>query len=464
MTDTTLIEHIDMGAPASFVWDYDNRRPRLAKLYEKSKTMQWNAATDIDWSIDIDPGHISEELRARFAAAEFDFGSRAVGSFAHASAENRWLLEAHSHAWTVSQFMHGEQGALVATAKICAGVETIDDKYYAAAQVADEARHVEAYQRYLDKIDLRYPVASYLHQLLDEVVAHPHVDMTFLGMQILVEGVALAAFSMGGAMFGNPVIGQITDLVRRDEARHVAFGVLSLQGTYDDMDPIDLAEREDFILEACSLMRDRFVPTDVYERLGIDVTRATAEYESSPDQAAFRSLMFSKVVPNLGKLGLLTPKVRDGFEKMGILRYERYVDSATEAGELAPGEGNSGSDHPFVTFRAGLAGVERIAPEPVLRVVAAGTDLSALAGMEPAHIRLNVTGVDDGDWVLRLAPEGITYAVTEEGAQIDVTLTLDAATWTDIIAGRKTAPAAVMEGKIDLAGDVMKALALDALL
>jgi putative sterol carrier protein len=458
----TLIEH--MGAPASFVWDYDARRPRLAKLYEKSKVSQWNASTDIDWSIDFDPGHISEDLRARFAAAEFDFASTAVGSFARSSEQNRWLLEAHSHAWTVSQFMHGEQGALVATAKICAGVESIDDKYYAAAQVADEARHVEAYQRYLDKIDIRYPVASYLHQLLNDVVAHPHVDMTFLGMQILVEGVALAAFSMGGAMFGNDVIGRITELVRRDEARHVAFGVLSLQGFYDDMDPIDLAEREEFILEACSLMRDRFVPVDVYERLGIDVSRATAEYDSSPDMAAFRSLMFSKVVPNLGKLGLLTPRVREGFEKMGILRYERYIDSATEAGELEPGEGAQGSDDPFTVLRAGLAGIDRIAPEPVLQVVAAMADRSALAEVEPAHIRINVSGIDDGDWVVRLAPDGITYAATDESSTVDVTLSMDVTTWTDIIAGRLTAPAAVMDGRVELAGDVMKALALDALL
>ena len=460
----SLIEHLDMGAPASFVWDYDARRPRLAQLYEKSKASQWNASTDVDWSVEVDPGHISEELVARFSAAEFDFGSTAVGAFATASDENRWLLEANSHAWTVSQFMHGEQGALVATAKICAGVESIDDKYYAAAQVADEARHVEAYQRYLDKIDIAYPVAPYLHQLLDDVVSHPYVDMTFLGMQILVEGVALAAFSMGGAMFGNPVIGRITELVRRDEARHVAFGVLSLQGFYDDMDPVDLAEREEFILEACSLMRDRFVPTEVYERLGIDAVRAAAEYDSSPDMAAFRSLMFSKVVPNLGKLGLLTPRVRDGFEKLGILRYERYVDSATEAGELEAGDGSGGSDHPFAVLRAGLAGVDRIAPGPVLQVMAAGADRVALANVEPASVRVNVTGIDDGDWVVRLAPEGITYAMTTEASPVDVTLTMDVATWTDVIAGRVTAPAAVMDGRISLAGDVMKALALDTLL
>src|SRR5205823_6526607 len=154
------------------------------------------------------------------------------------------------------------------------------------------------YQRYLDMIGYRYPVSPSLHELLNEVMGHRHVDMTYLGMQILVEGVALAAFSLGGALLANPLIAQITDLVRKDEARHVAFGVLSLQGLYHDMDPIDRVVREDFVLEACSLMRDRFEPVAVWERFGIDVDEAREQFVDSPDMAAFRSLLFSKVVPN----------------------------------------------------------------------------------------------------------------------------------------------------------------------
>jgi SCP-2 sterol transfer family protein/para-aminobenzoate N-oxygenase AurF len=460
----TLIEHVEMGLPASFVWDYGDRRPRLTKLYERSKVSQWNASTDVDWDVEVDPGQVAPEVLERMAGVDFHFGDTTIGKFALASDENRWLLEAHSHAWMVSQFMHGEQGALVATAKITAAVENIDDKYYAAAQVADEARHVEAYQRYLEKIDIQYPVAHYLHELLDEVISHRHVDMTFLGMQILIEGVALAAFSMGGAMFGNPLIGRITELVRRDEARHVAFGVLSLQGAYDDMDRVDLAEREDFLLEACSVMRDRFVPVDVYERLGLDVDAATREFGVSPDQAAFRSLMFSKVVPNLGKLGLLTPKVRDGFEKMGILRYERYVDSATEAGELQPGEGAETTDDPFSMLRAQLAGVDRIPPGPVLTVLQSQVGPDMLANAEPASIRLDVSGVDDGDWTIRIGPDGLSVAPSTDGDPVDVTLRMDVDTFTDIVAGRVTPPGAVMEGRIGLEGDVMKALAFDGLL
>src|SRR5438046_10406366 len=66
------IEHVDMGLPASFVWDYDARRPRLARLYEKSKVSQWNAATDVDWSIEIDPGAVPEV--AQFADVDWGDG------------------------------------------------------------------------------------------------------------------------------------------------------------------------------------------------------------------------------------------------------------------------------------------------------------------------------------------------------------------------------------------------------
>ena len=333
----TDIEHVDMGLPASFVWNYDERRPRLSRLYEKSKVSQWNAATDVDWSVEVDPGAIPDI--AQFAQVDWGDGGPMSQQLGNDPATLREMV-AQNHGWLISQFMHGEQGALVATAKICAAAESIDDKYYAAAQVADEARHVEAYQRYLDKIGIAYPVSTPLHSLLEQVMGHKHVDMTFLGMQILVEGVALAAFSLGGAVLANPLIANITELVRRDEARHVAFGVLSLSGTYDDMDPVDLAEREEFVLEACALMRDRFQPTQVWEHFGVDVDQATAQFEQGPDMQAFRSLLFSKVVPNLRKLGLLTPRVRDGFEQLGILKYERYIDSATEAGELDPGGGD----------------------------------------------------------------------------------------------------------------------------
>lgn len=464
------IELIEAGLPAAFVWDYHDRRPRLARLYEKSKTSQWNASTDLDWDTAVDPG----ELPRHETLAGADFGdSDIVLSRIGKSDENIRRVVAEHHGWLVSQFMHGEQGALVATARICAGADSIDDKYYAAAQVADEARHVEAYQRYLDLIDLEYPVSGSLHELLAEVMRHRDLDLTFLGMQILVEGVALAAFSLGPALFANPLIGRITELVRRDEARHVAFGVLSLHGCYDDMDPRDMREREDFVLEACALMRDRFMPLQVWERFGIDVTDATRRFSSSPDAVAFRSLLFSKVVPNLRKLGLLTPRVREGFEQMGILRYERYVDSATEAGELEPDEidatdGTDGGEppDPLTALRAQLGNVSVIAPEPVLMVLAGVADHSRLANVPSAAVRLSISGLKDqpGDFLIEVGDGEVSYRPADESTTADVTVGMDAGTWTDIIAGRISAPGALIEGRVTVEGDIARALVLEALL
>ena len=164
----TILEHVDMGLPASFVWDYADRRPRLTRLYEKSKVSQWNASTDLDWSVEVDPG--AEPNIAGLENVDFGSVEGPVVRLLRSSPEARRDFIAQQHAWMVSQFMHGEQGALVATAKITAAAESIDDKYYAAAQVGDEARHVEAYQRYLDKIGIEYPVTEYLHQLLTEVM------------------------------------------------------------------------------------------------------------------------------------------------------------------------------------------------------------------------------------------------------------------------------------------------------
>ena len=164
------------------------------------------------------------------------------------------------------------------------------------------------YQRYLEKIDMTYPIGTFLHSLLHDVTSSKEIDMTYLGMQILIEGVALAAFSLGGAMFGNPLIAQITELVRRDEARHVAFGVLSLQGFYDDMDPIDLRVREEFLIESCAAIRDRFVPLDVFDRMGFDVAQAEKEFTTSPDAMLFRNLIFSKGRAQPAQAGAADPE------------------------------------------------------------------------------------------------------------------------------------------------------------
>jgi hypothetical protein len=234
--------------------------------------------------------------------------------------------------------MHGEQGALLATAQIVNTVPWTEAKFYAAAQVADEARHVEVYRRYLtEKLELSYPVNPHLHTLLSEIIREPRWDMTYLGMQIMVEGLALAAFGMMN--FTNPqekLIQDITAYVMRDEARHVAFGVLSLEDIYPQMSAQELREREDFVIESAYLMRDRLLMHEVWERLGWDVDVWVQWSLSTPFMIAFRQLLFSKIVPNLKRLQLLTPRVREAFAKLGVLQFEDLPDSTTDERIVLP--------------------------------------------------------------------------------------------------------------------------------
>jgi hypothetical protein len=229
----------------------------------------------------------------------------------------------------LSNFLHGEQGALLATSQILAAAETTDAKLYAAAQVFDEARHVEAYHRYLSqKIELVYPVSPHLKQLLDTVLSDSRWDFKFLGMQILIEGLALGGFGVIHQTANEPLLKELTQSIMQDEARHVAFGVMSLKGHYTTMTGSELADREDFIVESSRLLWDRFLAQEVWATVGLPQAECEAAAASSQMLAMFRRLLFSKIVPNVKRLGLLTPRVRQGFADLDVIEYESWEPSA----------------------------------------------------------------------------------------------------------------------------------------
>jgi len=336
-TPTAIPTHLDVEADVStlFTWSYEQTRPALTKLYEKGKVSQWNASTDIDWAPEVTFGemdpNVSDEERAM---VDGFMGFDSPDSPFHGMTdEQRSAMGWEFQSWMVSQFMHGEQGALVATARLVETVPDIDAKYYAANQVADEARHVEAYARYINTklgAEHGYEISSPLSALLVDIMTEKRWDITYLGMQIMVEGLALAAFGMGNVLFRDPVIKQITDYVMRDEARHVAFGVLSLQEFIPELTAAELADREEFLLEAIDLMHQRFLLEQVWERVGVDVAKGTEFARSNPLMIIFRQMLFSKIVPNINKLGLMTPAVRQRFADLQVLQWEHATDSATE--------------------------------------------------------------------------------------------------------------------------------------
>jgi hypothetical protein len=330
------------NCPALFTWDYEKgARPKLDKLYEKAKSAQWNASTDLPWETDVD-----QEGIARRAYDEGGRGPLATavlgGTQLEKWGQKEWVsLNMEYQNWMLSQFMHGEQGALLCTAKIVETVPWIDAKYYAATQVMDEARHVEVFSRYLDtKLSGHYPMNGHLGLLLDDIVADSRWDMTYLGMQIMVEGLALAAFGYMHQMTEEPLLKKLLRYVMADEARHVAFGVLSLQEIYSDMTAGEIRERQEFAFEAALRMRDRMQGQEVWDRLGVSASDAAQVTMQDPDRVIFQAALFTKIVPNCKKLGLLDAAdgwLRTKFTEMGVIEFEDFEDTTLDADANAEG-------------------------------------------------------------------------------------------------------------------------------
>src|SRR3954463_14701364 len=329
-----VVHTVRAEADALFTWDYERSRPALVKLYEKAKTSQWNAETDLDWSIEVDQAAVVLANQAQMGSA-FAETIDLKGTVFETWKEDDWIqLGIESQNWSLSQFMHGEQGALICTAQIVETVPWIDAKYYAATQVMDEARHVEVFAKYLDeKLSGHYPINAHLELLLDDILADSRWDMTYLGMQIMVEGLALAAFGFMHQMTTEPLLKQLLRYVMSDEARHVAFGVISLQEFYSQLTAAEIRERQEFAFEAAVRMRDRFLQQEVWERLGVDVREMVHVNLNAPDRPIFQAMLFSKIVPNCKKLGLLDAAdgwLRDRFTELGVIQFEDWADTSEE--------------------------------------------------------------------------------------------------------------------------------------
>jgi hypothetical protein len=313
------IEQLECKLELVYNWGYEQARADLRQLYTKAKHNQWIPEETLPWDTDVDPEKRNgpEEL---FPLAGSDI-------YRKMDKRQQQKLNAEVGAWVLSQFLHGEQGALLATAQLVTAVPHYNAKLYAATQVVDEARHVEVYDRYLhEKIGFSYPINQNLKVLLDLIIKDTRWDMKFLGMQIMVEGLALSSFAMIQQTSTEPLLKELTRYVLLDEARHVAFGVLSLRDYYDDMPEVERKEREDFVYEAARLMRDRFLFQEVWEKAGLPVKECMDITLHNEGQKMFRTLLFSKIVPAIKKIGLLTPTLRERFQELGILQYENWSD------------------------------------------------------------------------------------------------------------------------------------------
>ena len=347
LVDPNEVEHVvKNNADSIFTWDYSLARPQLRKLYEKAKTGQWNGTTDLPWDMNVDVEKTVAEDQALIGNG-IDPNWYADTPLAKWG-DKEWLeFGIESRKWSLSQFLHGEQGALICTAKITETVPWYDAKLYASTQVVDEARHVEVFARYLDeKLGGGYPINAHLEMLLDDIINDSRWDFTYLGMQIMVEGLALAAFGYLHQLTNEPLLKQLLRYVMSDEARHVAFGVLSLKEYYQDLTQAELRERQEFAFEAAVRMRDRLLQQEVWDRMGVPVKEAVTVIMQDPGQQLFQQMLFAKIVPNCKKLGLLDAGdawLRTKFTELGVIDFEHMPDTEEEYETFALANGEVAS-------------------------------------------------------------------------------------------------------------------------
>lgn len=327
---------------AHFDWTYQRDQDELRKLYEAAKVSQWNATTDLDWSIQVDPYDPHHDLFPEALSPLPDIPSYRGLSLREQQTHRHGLA-----AWMLSQFLHGEQGALFAACQVTEAIQWLDGKLYGSTQVVDEGRHVEVFYRYLsEKLGKLYPVNDNLYTLIDALMTDGRWDLKFLGMQIMIEGLALGAFGTMRQTSREPLLRELLKYVITDEARHVHYGVVSLREYYRTLPPADLREREDWAFEVAVLMRNRFLAHEFYDEF-YGHTMSRKQWDelilSSAYMRKFRQTMFRRLVPNLKRINLMSDRIRPHYAALGLLEFEHEK----AAPDLSAGELIRDSDAPL---------------------------------------------------------------------------------------------------------------------
>ncbi len=316
-----VVEIFNTPLTGAYNWDYTVADNRIKKLYELGKELNWNGSIDLNW----DYTHPADK---RIMEPEEELPHETLDAYNNLTEEEKILFDRHSTAELMSQFLHGEQGALLVASQLASCAPTYNAKLYAASQTFDEARHVEVFNKYLqDKIGIHYPINPNLKLLLDKILTDERWDLKFIGMQIIIEGLALAAFQMLKAITKDPLLKQLLHYVVRDEARHVTFGINYLEDYLKTLSPEEIEDRAQFAYEACVISRDRLINTKSEQRFLKMTEEEAREFSLNTGSfELFRNFLFTRVMPNLKRIGLLTDSVRPKFEALGLLEYENAPD------------------------------------------------------------------------------------------------------------------------------------------
>jgi hypothetical protein len=313
-----------------FQWNYDAEVDELRNLYVKAAEAQWIADRDLDWERPID--------LVKFSSTPLGAGVPIEKTSYWRSLPQDTIVEAtrRTASFRLSQFLHGEQGALMVAAQLVNAVPHTDAKFYAATQTMDEARHVDVFARYIEKLDEIRPIAPSLKGILDQTLATGDWMKKLVGMQIVVEGLALYAFREMRNLTEEPLLKDLLTYVARDEARHHAYGVQYIERCVPCLGDRERIELEDFALECARSLIDRnaqgFFTTllQIWAEIGIDPSAMFTSLHAERDEIT-RDLPRGRrlgpvqgfVIPTLRRCGLLSERVAAHFH--GFLR-ENFGD------------------------------------------------------------------------------------------------------------------------------------------
>jgi hypothetical protein len=318
-------ETIDTTVKALWRFDYDSNIKPLRDLYEIAKKEQWNAATDIPWEIETDPAQVGDMSAP--GAEPFDF-VKALPK------ETQIELAKRRSAHLLSNFLHGEQGAMMICGQLVEVVPDMDGKLYASTQVVDEARHVEVFHRYIQRLDRVYPIMPQLKALLNAVLTADLWQMKCVGMQVIAESLAMGSFKTMMKLTNDEVFRRVVELTAQDEARHVSYGLIYMKDEIPKMNEPDRDRLEDFAWTAMTILATNGLMEEkqgkkwvdplqqIYAEVGIDPKKAESEVisrMSDPEALKAQPNPFrDHAYPQLERIGLITDRTRSKYQEVGL--------------------------------------------------------------------------------------------------------------------------------------------------
>jgi hypothetical protein len=350
---------VQAGLEAVYNWNYAPEIDQLRTLYANALERQWIALRDLDWEVGID----REAFTGTFSMGGIPIGETVF--WKGLPLETRWNVSRSSAAFMLSNFLHGEQGALMVAGQLVSAVPHMDGKFYAATQTLDEARHVEAFAAYIEKLQEIHEITPGLKDLLDAVLAAPDWTFKAVGMQVVTEGLALYFFRDLRNQTREPLLKKLLTYVSRDEARHTGYGIKYLAHVVPTLGEREVRDLQDFAFETTRMlmasragnsMRDRVLAT--WASAGVDPGEAMSQLERERDLIAEQlkasggryGPVSGFIIPTLRAIGLYSERLADHFlgmwtETQGRAAAERYAASDAELPEDLEQWVNEGYEH-----------------------------------------------------------------------------------------------------------------------